>query len=145
MPLRRQTFLMADPTFPGPTATTRSIRPAPAFDLATTLFTSTSRLHRRGSQPGDDPGRGRASEHVVEGGPAVEMAAPSLVDDPRQTGRRDEVTIRRLQRQQSDDQAVPDRRPRTARAGRLALGGGTILKTLQERTPTAGRAIPVHA
>ena len=136
---------MSDSTFPGPTAATRSIRPAPAFDFATTTVTPTFRLGRRRSQPGDHPACGRASEHGIETGLAVEMATPSLVDDPRQTRRCDEVAIRRLQRQQSDDQAVADRRPSTTRSGRLALGSGTILKTLQERAPTAGRAMPVHA
>ena len=144
-PLRRQTILMSDSTFPGPTTATRSIRPTAALELAAASFTPTFRLDRRRSQTGDHPARGRASKHGIETGRVVEMAAASLIDDPRQTRDGDEVPIRRLECQQSGDQAVSDRRSSTTSSGRLALGGGTILKTLQERTPTAGRAIPVHA
>ena len=143
--LRRQTRLMSDSTFPGPTTTTRSIRPAPAFDFATTTVTPAFHLDRGRSQLDDDPACGRASKDGIETGLPARMATPSLVDDPRQTRRRDEVPIRRLERQQSDDQAVPDRHPGIPRSGRVALDGGTFSKAFEENTAATRRAVPGHA
>ena len=144
-PLRRQTILMSDSTFPGPTTATRSIRPTAALELAAASFTPTFRLDRRRSQTDDHPARGRASKHGIETGLAVEMAASSLIDDPRQTRDGDEVPIRRLECQQSGDQAVSGRRPSTTSSGRVALRGGTISKAFEERTTATGRAMPGHA
>lgn len=136
---------MTDSTFPCPTTPTRSIGPTPALELTATTVTPTFRLDPGFSQAGDHPGRGRASKHGIQARLAVGMPSSGLVDDPCQTRHGDEITIGRLERQQSDDQPVSDRRPSTTASGHITLDTGTISETLQKRPASTGRAGTHHA